>query len=75
MGGDSIGVVRITVTVDEELLATAAKLTGVLDHDALGRLALQKLIQVESARRLAALGGTDKSAASAPRAELDRSPG
>ena len=58
---------RTTVTIDDELLAKAAELTGVSENAALLRHGLQTLIRVESARRLAALGGTDKSATSAPR--------
>jgi len=58
---------RTTVTIDDELLAKAAELTGVHENAALLRHGLQTLIRVESARRLAALGGTDKSAKAAPR--------
>ncbi len=58
---------RTTVTIDDDLLAKAAALTGVHENTALLRRGLQTLIRVESARRLAALGGTDKSATSAPR--------
>jgi Arc/MetJ family transcription regulator len=58
---------RTTVTIDDELLAKAAELTGVKENVALLRQGLQTLIRVESARRLAALGGTDQQATSAPR--------
>ena len=58
---------RTTVTIDDELLAKAAELTGVHENSALLRQGLETLIRVETARRLAALGGTDKSAAAAPR--------
>jgi Arc/MetJ family transcription regulator len=58
---------RTTVTIDDELLTKAAELTGVRENAALLRQGLQTLIRVESARRLAALGGTDKSATPAPR--------
>lgn len=53
---------RTTVTIDDELLAKAAALTGVHENVALLRQGLQTLIRVESARRLAALGGTDPAA-------------
>lgn len=56
-----------TVTIDDELLAKAAELTGVTENAALLRQGLQALIRIESARRLAALGGTDKSATSGSR--------
>jgi Arc/MetJ family transcription regulator len=58
---------RTTVTIDDELLAKAAELTGVHESVALLRHGLQTLIQVESARRLAALGGSDSGATGAPR--------
>lgn len=58
---------RTTVTIDDELLAKAAELTGVRENVALLRQGLQTLIRVESARRLAALGGTDPEAVAAPR--------
>lgn len=58
---------RTTVTIDDDLLAKAAELTGVRENVALLRQGLQTLIRVESARRLAALGGTDAEAAAAPR--------
>jgi hypothetical protein len=58
---------RTTVTIDDELLAKAAELTGVTENAALLRQGLQALIRIESARRLATLGGTDKSATSGPR--------
>jgi Arc/MetJ family transcription regulator len=58
---------RTTVTIDDELLAKAAELTGVNENVALLRQGLQTLIRVESARRLAALGGTDPGAKAAPR--------
>ena len=58
---------RTTVTIDDELLAKAAELTGVYENVALLKRGLQTLIRVESARRLAALGGSDSEAEAAPR--------
>ncbi|WP_206448093.1 type II toxin-antitoxin system VapB family antitoxin [Agrococcus sp. KRD186] len=58
---------RTTVTIDDELIARAIELTGVTERSALLRAGLEALIRVESARRLAALGGTDPHAAAAPR--------
>ncbi|ORV99037.1 type II toxin-antitoxin system VapB family antitoxin [Mycobacterium kyorinense] len=58
---------RTTVTIDDELLARASELTGITEKSVLLRDGLATLIRVESARRLAALGGTDKRAAAAPR--------
>lgn len=64
LGGDKL---RTTVTIDDELLAKAAELTGVHENVALLKQGLQTLIRVESARRLAALGGSDSEATAAPR--------
>jgi Arc/MetJ family transcription regulator len=58
---------RTTVTIDDELLAKASELTGDTDRATLLRDGLKTLIRVESARRLAALGGADPKASSAPR--------
>jgi Arc/MetJ family transcription regulator len=49
---------RITVNLDDALLEHAQALTGVQEHSALLREALNALIQRESARRLALLGGS-----------------
>ncbi|AXO24461.1 type II toxin-antitoxin system VapB family antitoxin [Mycobacterium avium] len=58
---------RTTVTIDDALLREAAELTGVTESVALLRQGLQTLVRVESARRLAALGGTDRKASVGPR--------
>jgi hypothetical protein len=47
-----------SVLVDTELFKTAQEITGVEQAEALVSLALRTLIERESARRLAALGGT-----------------
>lgn len=58
---------RTTVTVDDETLAKAERLTGIKERSALVRLGLEALVAQESARRLARLGGTDPEATPAPR--------
>lgn len=58
---------RTTVTIDDELLARASELTGTTERSALLREGLEALVRVESAKRLAALGGTDPGATGAPR--------
>lgn len=50
---------RTTLALDDELLAEAQRLTGVKERTPLVREALRALIERESARRLARLGGTD----------------
>ena len=50
---------RTIVTLDETLLKRAQLLSGVEERGALLKEALNALIQRESARRLARLGGTE----------------
>jgi Arc/MetJ family transcription regulator len=52
---------RTTVTLDEVLLAEAERLTGLKQRTALIREGLKALIERESARRLARLGGSESS--------------
>ena len=49
---------RTTVNLDESLLAQAMKLTGPLDRSSLLHEGLRALIERESAKRLARLGGS-----------------
>lgn len=50
---------RVTLVLDNEQLAKAQDYTGLTDKSALMREALNALIERESARRLARLGGTE----------------
>jgi Arc/MetJ family transcription regulator len=58
---------RTTVTLDDQLLAQAQQLVGDMERSALLREALHALVQRESARRLAALGGSQPDLAPVPR--------
>lgn len=58
---------RLTIDVDDETLTRAAALTGMGDHAALIRRALELLVRIESGRQLCALGGSDRDAVPAPR--------
>lgn len=49
---------RTTIALDDDLLRIAQEFTGVDEKAALLREALKALIERESARRLARLGGT-----------------
>lgn len=49
---------RTTLALDDDLVRTAQEFTGVAEKTALIREALKALIERESARRLASLGGT-----------------
>ncbi|MCH1882538.1 type II toxin-antitoxin system VapB family antitoxin [Agrococcus sp. ARC_14] len=59
------------MTIDDELLARASELTGETERSALLRAGLTTLIRVESARRLAALGGADPAATAGGRRRGD----
>ena len=52
---------RTTLNINDDLLRRAADLTGVKEKTSLVHLGLEALIARETTRRLAALGGTQKS--------------
>ena len=52
---------RTTLNIDDALLGRATELTGLREKTAVVRAGLEALIARESARRLAALGGSDMS--------------
>ena len=58
---------RTTVNIDDNLLSEAALITGVSGKAALLHEGLRALIERETARRLAALGATEKQLETAPR--------
>ncbi len=58
---------RTTLALDDELLAKAQGFTGITEKSALVREALTALIERESARRLALLGGSEPDLAPARR--------
>jgi Arc/MetJ family transcription regulator len=58
---------RTTIALDDELIETAQAYTGVNEKSALVREALKALIERESARRLARLGGSEPELADVPR--------
>jgi Arc/MetJ family transcription regulator len=62
---------RTTLALDDELVARAQALTGLNEKSALVREALKALIERESARRLALLGGTEPNLKLTPRRRLD----
>jgi Arc/MetJ family transcription regulator len=51
--------VRTTLALDDELLAKAQAFTGLQEKSALVREALKALVERESAKRLARLGGSE----------------
>ena len=62
---------RTTLAIDDELLAKAKALTGLPEKSALVREALKALIERESARRLARLGGSEPDLVPVPRRRSD----
>ncbi|TWB20472.1 VapB protein of antitoxin of type II toxin-antitoxin system [Nitrospirillum amazonense] len=58
---------RTTLALDDDLVKRAQSLTGVTEKSALMREALKALIERESARRLALLGGSEPDLVTAPR--------
>jgi Arc/MetJ family transcription regulator len=58
---------RTTLTLDDDLLAKARAFTGLEETSAVIRKALEALIEQESARQLARLGGSEPELAIPPR--------
>jgi Arc/MetJ family transcription regulator len=58
---------RTTLALDDDLLRQAQSLTGLKEKSALVREALTALIERESARRLARLGGSEPQLVAPPR--------
>ena len=63
---------RTTVTIDDDLLAEALQISGLDGNAAVLREGLRALIERESARRLARLGGSDKNIKPVPRRRTNR---
>jgi Arc/MetJ family transcription regulator len=58
---------RTTIVLDDELLAKAQALTDVQEKSSLVKEALKALIERESAKRLASLGGSEPQLVTTPR--------
>ena len=58
---------RTTLHIDDRLLAEARRLSGIQQKTALVRAGLEVLIAHESAKRLATLGGAEKTLRPIPR--------
>lgn len=68
-------IMRTTLNIDDRLLEHARRLSGIGEKTALVRAGLEALVARESARRLAALGGTERALRSIPRRRSRRSRG
>ena len=62
-----INTMRTTLNIDDQLFEEAVRLTGVKEKTALLRESLKALIQRESAKRLALLGGSEPELDEIPR--------
>jgi Arc/MetJ family transcription regulator len=62
---------RTTLALDDDLVRTAQELTGVSEKTALVRAGLKALVERESARRLAALGGIAPDLPDIPRRKVN----
>ena len=58
---------RTTLIIDDDLLERARQVTGLTECRSLVHAALVALIEQESARRLAALGGAEPQLSAVPR--------
>ena len=61
---------RTTLNLDDSLLEKAGRMTGVKEKAALVREGLKALVERESARRLARLGGTEPELDAVPRRQV-----
>ena len=64
---------RTTIALDDELVAQAQAFTGLDDNSLLVREALKALIERESSRRLARLGGSERNLKASPRRRTSKS--
>ncbi|MDD2672687.1 MAG: type II toxin-antitoxin system VapB family antitoxin [Syntrophales bacterium] len=51
---------RTTLNIDDRLIDEASRMTGIKEKTTLVKLGLEALIERESGKRLARLGGTEK---------------
>jgi len=63
---------RTTINIDDKLLDEASKLTGIKEKTFLVKLGLEAIIALESSKRLARLGGTEKKLRPIPRRRANR---
>ena len=58
---------RTTLNIDDRILKRAAEITGVTEKTSLVRMGLEALVSMESAKRLARLGGSERDLRPIPR--------
>ncbi len=64
---------RTTLNIDDQILEKASLLTGIKEKTSLVKLGLEALIERESSKRLAMLGGTEKGLGIIPRRRSSKS--
>ena len=67
--------VKITIQYNQDTLTKAAKLTGIKEKSSLVQLGLEALIARENSRKLARLGGSEKSLRPPPRRQSTKKNG
>jgi Arc/MetJ family transcription regulator len=58
---------RTTLNIEDSLIKRASRLTGIKEKTTLVKLGLEALLTIESSKRLAKLGGTEKELKMIPR--------
>lgn len=61
---------RTTLNIEDSLIKKVSKLTGIKEKTTLVKLGLEALIAMESSKRLAKLGGTEKELEMIPRRRI-----
>ena len=61
---------RTTLNIEDSLIKKVSKLTGIKEKTTMVKLGLEALIAMESSKRLAKLGGTEKELKRIPRGRI-----
>jgi Arc/MetJ family transcription regulator len=61
---------RTTLNIEDNLIEKVSKLTGIKEKTTLVKLGLEALVAMESGKRLAKLGGTEKKLKMIPRRRI-----
>ena len=61
---------RTTLNIEDSLIKKVSELTGIKEKTTLVKLGLEALIAMESSKRLAKLGGTEKGLKRIPRRRI-----
>jgi Arc/MetJ family transcription regulator len=61
---------RTTLNIEDSLIKKVSRLTGIKEKTTLVKLGLEALVAMESSKRLAKLGGTEKKLKMIPRRRI-----